>query len=213
MAEVRKFLFDTEFEVDRWRGNGIGAVDEPVTRQHLAAARREGFEAGRQAGRAEAEAERARLETESLARIAREVAGLRERHAAGMAELRRENLALSLSIGRKLAGHLMAAQPLAEIEGLVDECLRRLLGEARIVVRIHGSLLDALQARVDGLARRAGFAGQIILLAEDELAPGDCRVEWADGGATRSFAALDGEIDGLVSRALTALAAGGGAVR
>jgi len=202
MAEVRKFLFDTEFEIDRKHGKHAGGVDDVVTRQHLAAAHAEGFEAGRQAGRREAVDDRARIENEALGQIARQVTALVQQRNAAQASLRSENVKLAVAIARKLSARLLAGQPLAEIEGLVEECLQRLLGEARIVVRISPDLLDPLQGRLDRLAQKMGFAGQIILFAEDELAPGDCRVEWADGGAIRTAASLESEIDALLSRAL-----------
>lgn len=202
MAEVRKFLFETEFEVDRKRGKSVGVVDDVITRQDLAAAQAQGFEAGRLAGRSEADGERARLEAEALGHIARQVGLMVQQRTQAVAAMRRESVALALAIARKLAGRLLATQPLAEIEGLVEECLQRMLGEARIVVRIRTELLDPLQARLDALARKMGFAGQIILFAEDDLAAGDCRVEWADGGAIRSAAALGAEIDELLGRVL-----------
>lgn len=202
MTEPRKFLFDQVFEVDRWQTKGVGVADELLTRQHLADARAEGFEAGRLTGRNEAEAEQARLVADSLGRISREIVQLNERRTASFAVLRHEALALGVSIARKLAPRLLASRPLAEIEGLVEECLNRLMGEPRIVVRIHSSLLDVLQERIDATARRQGFAGQIILFGEDELAPTDCRVEWADGGAIRNATQLEGEIDELIGRLL-----------
>jgi len=201
MASHRKFLFDKEFDP---AGLGGRPVEEAPTRQDVELARQQGYEEGRAAGRSEAEAEQAKLEAEALARIAREVGAFVQHHAASLEQLRNENLALALSIGRKLARRLMATQPLAEVEELVEGSLQRLLGEARIVIRLHHGLLDAMQARVDALARRTGFDGQVILLGEDDIAPGDCRVEWADGGATRSAAAIESEIDALFERVLGA---------
>lgn len=208
MAEVRKFLFETEFEVDRKHGKSVGVVDDLISRQDVAAAQAQGFEAGRQAGHSEAEGDRAQLEAEALGLIARQVGALAQQRAAALAAMRKESITLALAIARKLAGRLLASQPLAEIEALVEECLQRMLGEARIVVRIRTELLDALQAKIDTLARKVGFAGQIILFAEDDLAPSDCRVEWADGGAIRSAATLDAEIDELLGRILAGPATG-----
>lgn len=202
MAEVRKFLFETEFEVDRKHGKNVGVVDNVVTRQDLAAARAEGFEAGREAGKAEAAAERARFEAEVLAMIGQQIASLVQQRSSALATMRKEGVALAVSIARRLAGRLLAAHPLSEVEALVEDCLQRLMGEARIVVRIRTDLLDAMQTKLDGLTRKLGFAGQIILFAEDDLAAGDCRVEWADGGAIRTATSLEAEIDGLLDRLL-----------
>ena len=202
MVEVRKFLFETEFEVDRKHGKNVGLVDTFVTRQDLEAARNEGFAAGREAGRAEAEAERVQRETEILGMIGRQVASLVQQRTATLGAMRKEGVMLAVSIARKLAGRLLAAQPLGEVEALVEDCLQRLMGEARIVVRIRTEQLDSMQAKLDKLAHKLGFAGQIILFGEDDLASGDCRVEWADGGAIRTAASLEAEIDELLGRLL-----------
>jgi flagellar assembly protein FliH len=211
MTEPRKFLFDQVFEVDRWHGKGVSLTEELLTRQQLAESRAEGYEAGRLAGRQEAEAEQARLIADSLGRIGREIVQLNERRAASFGTLHREALALGVSIARKLAARFLASRPLAEIESLVEDCLNRLMGEPRIVVRVHNSMLDVLQERIDATARRQGFAGQIILFGEDDLAPTDCRVEWADGGAIRTAAQLEGEIDELIIRLLAPAATTAGA--
>jgi flagellar assembly protein FliH len=42
-----------------------------------------------------------------------------------------------------------------------------------------------------------------VVLGEPEIMPGDCRVEWADGGVVRDRAAVELAIDGAVNRYLT----------
>ena len=39
--------------------------------------------------------------------------------------------------------------------------------------------------KLDEIARARGFEGRLVVLAEPEIAPGDCRIEWADGGVVR----------------------------
>jgi flagellar assembly protein FliH len=50
------------------------------------------------------------------------------------------------------------------------------------------------------MAKQSGFAGRLIVLAEPELAVGDCKIEWADGGVVREAAAIDAKITELVER-------------
>ena len=49
-----------------------------------------------------------------------------------------------------------------------------------------------------------GFDGRLIVLAETGLAPGDCRIEWADGGLTRDRAATAAAIGEAVTRYVAA---------
>ena len=53
------------------------------------------------------------------------------------------------------------------------------------MLRVNDALFDALQRRLAAIAQANGYAGKIVLLADDALAPGDGRIEWADGGAER----------------------------
>ena len=52
--------------------------------------------------------------------------------------------------------------------------------------------------------RECGLASRLVVLAEPEIAPGDCRIEWADGGITRDSAATEHAIDEAVARYIDA---------
>ena len=41
-------------------------------------------------------------------------------------------------------------------------------------------------------------------MAEPDIAPGDCRIEWADGGVKRDLAAIEAAIGEAVARYLAA---------
>ncbi len=74
------------------------------------------------------------------------------------------------------------------------------MDEPRLVIRLHPEHLDALQAQMDELKGQSGYSGDVILLAEHDLAPSDCRIEWADGGAERNTQNILSEIDAAVER-------------
>ena len=50
--------------------------------------------------------------------------------------------------------------------------------------------------------RTRGFEGRLVVLAEPEIAPGDCKIEWADGGVVLERAAIEVKISELVGRYL-----------
>ena len=52
--------------------------------------------------------------------------------------------------------------------------------------------------------RDCGLASRLVVLAEPEIAPGDCRIEWADGGIRRESAATEQAIEEAVARYLDA---------
>ena len=60
-----------------------------------------------------------------------------------------------------------------------------------VVVRINDALYAQAQTKLAEIAREIGFDGRLLVLAEPDIAVGDCRIEWADGGMMRDQAAAD----------------------
>ena len=69
-----------------------------------------------------------------------------------------------------------------------------------LVVRINDSLYEAARERIERLAKQSGFEGRLVILAEPDIATGDCKIEWADGGVVLERAAIDAKINELVGR-------------
>jgi flagellar assembly protein FliH len=63
-------------------------------------------------------------------------------------------------------------------------------------------LQERARAELEETARGGGFDGRLVVLAEPEIAPGDCRIEWADGGVVLERAAIEVKISELVGRYL-----------
>src|SRR3546814_19232242 len=78
-----------------------------------------------------------------------------------------------------------------------------MIEEPRLVLRVSDGILYLIKPRIDVLTMRSGFAGRVVILAEDGMVDGDCRIEWADGGVERSAARLSTEIEAAVIRALS----------
>ena len=67
-----------------------------------------------------------------------------------------------------------------------------------MVIRVADEILDPLKERIQKIATDAGFAGQVILLAEQGLTGPDCHMEWADGGAEYDTERLWQDIENAV---------------
>lgn len=219
MAAPARFLFDLDFS----RPEPPPAPAEPTRPridldQHLAEmvaleerVRAEAFEEGRQdgfiAGRADAEAraaERLADEAAALADAARALLGSLD---ADRLAIERSAVELALTAARRLAATLIEREPLAEIRALLADCLGPLRKAPHLVVRLAATDADALKPHVDRIARETGFEGRIVILGEDEVRRGDCRIEWADGGILRDSGHLDAEIDAAIDRWFQARAA------
>ena len=70
------------------------------------------------------------------------------------------------------------------------------------MVRVNDPLYADARERLEEIARMRGFEGRLVVLAEPDIACGDCRIEWADGGVNRDRAAIEAAIGEAVARYL-----------
>jgi flagellar assembly protein FliH len=198
MAAPAKFLFDTDFGApDRSRERAATAVE---VAQKVAAAEARSYRDGFDAGQREAKAESDRRGALALEEIKIAMQGIAARFAGVETRMETEAVDVAVAVARKLCSELIAAEPLGEITGLIGECFSHLVATPHLVVRINDQLYEAAHQRIEQLAKSSGFQGRLVILAEPEIATGDCRIEWADGGVVLERAAIEAKIDELVGR-------------
>lgn len=185
---AHRFLFDTDF---RRPDNGAGAEKEAAI---LAEAVAQAHARGTQEGRAQAERQAQARLADAITRLGLAAAGLIGQSDARDAEREDEAVAFALALARKIAGDALDSQPLDAIADAARSALQHLRGVPHLVVRVHDSLVDDAEALVKRLARERGFEGRLVVLGEPNLAPGDARMEWADGGVVRDRARIEAAI-------------------
>ncbi|MDJ0948516.1 MAG: FliH/SctL family protein [Alphaproteobacteria bacterium] len=210
MGEAEKFLFDASF--DAKNGSSVddrARLEEERRReeqeQALTELRAAAFEEGRQAGFAEANQSIAQATAQTLANIRTAMDALHGEREAIKAQMQTGAAEVALALMRKFLPEFVRRNSLEEFEGLIQSALAELLGEPRVVVRVHDGMLDPIRERIDGIAGRCGYDGDVVLLADPELQPSDCMIEWADGGAERSTERLWQEIEAAASRMIPAM--------
>jgi flagellar assembly protein FliH len=197
MAAPAKFLFDTDFaKPDKSREK----LTQAEAAQKIAAAEQRAYRDGFDAGQREAKAESDRRTALALEEIKIGIQGIAARFAGIETRMETEAVDVAVAVARKLCSELIAAEPLGEIAGLVRECFSHLVSTPHLVVRINASLYEAARENIERMAKQSGFEGRLVILAEPEIASGDCRIEWADGGVVLDRAAIDAKIDELVGR-------------
>ena len=100
--------------------------------------------------------------------------------------------------------HLLAAEPTAEIEALITECLATLDAVPHLVIRCAPELADAVREIAVARIATSGFTGRLVVLGEPGMAMDDARLEWVDGGIARDRAQLEAEIDRRIAAFLAA---------
>ena len=202
MAAQAKYLFDQDF------APGAAAAEKPIApADHaikLGEAESKGFGDGFAAAEKEGTAVAARRTAvafeqigDALDRIARGIAAVEQR-------VETESVELAAAIARKLAPELIAREPFAEIAALAAECFKNLSHAPHIVVRVNDALHEIARERLDEIVRARGFEGRLVVVAESEIAVGDCKIEWADGGVVRNTAKTEMVIGNAIGRYLGA---------
>jgi flagellar assembly protein FliH len=220
MAKLQKYLFDLDFGAPTPRpamevmaeDDFDGLPDEPeeelppppptFSEEELALAREQALEAGRQAGRQEAEMATERLLAQSVEMISDHLQNLATVQQTANDDRMREAIAVALAVVRKLQPEMSRDHALEEIAGVIQECLTHIDKDVRVTIRVNPAHMDSIRHFANQAAEATGFEGKLVYTADPRIALGDCRVEWGDGGAERDQARIWGEIDAVLARAL-----------
>jgi flagellar assembly protein FliH len=204
MSAAKKFLFDVDFS-----GPADGKpADAPIKRAELAAKLAEAEKAAHSAGYAQAQTDARvafdRRVADALERIAAGLAAANDALAAVETRLECEAVDVAVAVARKLAPALIAREPFAEIAALAGDCFRQLIAAPHVAVRVNDALYAVAKEKLDEIVRARNFEGRLVVLAEPDIAVGDCRVEWADGGINRDSAAADAAIGEAINDYISA---------
>lgn len=201
MRATAKYLFDLDFG----RGaDGKSMITQAEHQAKLAEAEAAGYRNGVAVSEAQALADSGRLSALALERLASAFGSLDQALRAVEAKLEAEAVEVAVAVGRKLAPALIAKEPLAEIEALASDCFRQIVAAPHVVVRVNDALYAATRDRLEEILRASGFEGRLVVLAEPDIAAGDCRIEWADGGVRRDSAATEAAVTEAVNKYIAA---------
>jgi len=206
MSARPKYLFDVDFSTDQpVRKTEITLAAHQAA---LAEARAQAYAQGFAAAEAKAKLEAERRAAAALERVGSGLETLNQQLAAVEARMETEAVEVAVAVSRKLAPQLIANEPLTEIVALASQCFTYAAGAPHIVVRINDALHAEASQLLEAQARAHGFEGRLVVLAAPSIAPGDARIEWADGGVVRDRAAIETAINEAVERYLAVRRAG-----
>jgi flagellar assembly protein FliH len=201
-STASKFLFEVDF------GAGASPAERPVAAADhaamLADAEARGFKDGYAAAEKDQAAEAARRTAAAFEHIGDGLDQLVRGIGTIERRLEADAVAVAVAVGRKLAPSLLAREPFAEIAELAADCFRQLATTPHIVVRINETQHQTAREKLEHLARTHGFEGRLVVMAEPDIAVGDCRIEWADGGLVRDQTKTDAAIGQTVNNYIAA---------
>ena len=191
-AVPARFTFDLDLghrPADRPQAQPHPSLSEAAIAARIEEARREAHAQG------VAEGERT-----AAARAQRQLA------AAERAQ-RRQRLAdavdLALVVARKLSGAAVDAMPQAPLAALLSEALASVGRTPSIVIRCHPDLVPHFEPTATRMLAQHGLEGRVTVISDAALAPGDGRIEWADGGVERDSTAIAAEVEAAIATFLS----------
>ncbi|HEX4409621.1 MAG TPA: FliH/SctL family protein [Xanthobacteraceae bacterium] len=204
MTATTKFLFNTDFSgsAERKPAEPVVTLSEHAVKLAEAetAAHKRGYADAQRDARVEAD----RRMAAALERIAHGLTTANGALHAIETRLECEAVEVAVAVARKLAPALVAREPFAEIAALAGECFRQLIASPHVAVRVNDALYATAKEKLDDIVRAKNFEGRLVVLAEPDVAPGDCKIEWADGGINRDSAVAGAAIDEAVHRYISA---------
>jgi len=202
MKATAKYLFDEDF------ASGEKPTITMVEHERRRAdAESQAYRTGFAAGQEQSQQEAAQRIAASLGVIADGLGRLDGALTAIETRLETEAVEVAVAVAAKLAPALIAREPFAEISALATESFHHLVSTPHVAVRVAPGVYDAVKEKIEEITRSLGFEGRLAVTSDEILAPGDCRIEWADGGIIRNQAATASAVDEMVGRYISARSA------
>jgi flagellar assembly protein FliH len=193
MKATAKYLFDEDFS----SGDKAPTITLVEAERRRADAESLAYRKGFAAGQEQAQNGALGLIADGMERLDKALAGIEAR-------LETEAVEVAVAVAGKLAPELIAREPFAEISALATESFNHLVKAPHVVVHIGAEAFEAAKIKLEEIAGVRGFEGRLVVLSDPAMAPGDCRIEWADGGVARDRAATLATIDDVVARYVAA---------
>lgn len=199
------FLFERFFDTDKAEKPDSEAEPETPPEPTFSAAqledaRQEGYQAGHKDALLEASSNIEREMLQLLEHIGGQFSALAEAQSLANQQMLLDGADVAVTIMRKLMPATVAKHGSAEIDALVTDCLKHLIGHPRITVRVSPQHVAEIENRLNTLVADCGFEGRFLVEGDDALGQIDCRLEWPGGGAERCMAQVWQEIDELLRR-------------
>jgi flagellar assembly protein FliH len=213
----KKFMFDLDFsppssrpkpaeaEVVEHDDDEFQAEAPPAptfTEEDLQVVREAAYDEGMRNGQAEAMATTEHQMSEAMTQVAAAMATLGQAQEEAADANQRVAARVAMAVLKKVLPAACEQHAFEEVVRTVQECFALVLDEPRIIVRVDQDLVDPVREKLESVAGLHGFEGRVVVQADPRLGRGDCRVEWADGGAERDQARLLADIEAAVERSL-----------
>ncbi len=96
----------------------------------------------------------------------------------------------ALAIAKKAADGALAENAAAAVEATAMRCIEIMLGEPKLQITVHETLVEQVKKKVADIATRTELAKDVVVVGQNNLAVTDCRIDWKDGALVRNTAKI-----------------------
>ncbi len=122
--------------------------------------------------------------------------------SAAEAVQEKETINVAVAIIKKMMPRFVETQGTDEIARLIERALRNNITVKELIIFVHPSILDDLEARLSGFIEENDYKGRATFKADERIAAGDCKLDWGIGGVTRIIPHLWTEIETQITSLL-----------
>ncbi|WPZ34189.1 hypothetical protein T8K17_23520 [Thalassobaculum sp. OXR-137] len=172
------------------------------TVEELEAAKAEAYARGRQDGMDDAMAGIEQQIARTLDAVFSRISKVFQQHAEWTKEMETDAARLGIAVIGRLAPELVRDRELPEVEAVIRDAFGFLTEQPKVMIRVAKDLEESLSGKVELMASRVGYEGQVVLVGDPELPVDDCRISWQAGAVERSLDDVWGQIEQITERVL-----------
>jgi flagellar biosynthesis/type III secretory pathway protein FliH len=113
-------------------------------------------------------------------------------------------------VAKKICQTELAHSPVESIEKVVQNSFKLLFEESKVIIHVNPAVLEAVKQKVTHIATSQGFKGEMEIIAGENIAAGDCTINWQGGGLKSNKHEILAEIDKMCSECFGIVGSEGG---
>ncbi len=216
MPSTEKFMFDTIFDElepiipELAENDSLSFPEEEneleeqtlqtFSEEEVTEAREKSFSDGQKKGTQSALEGIEKTLIDTLNTIADNLTTLQSEQIKANQEITDDATALALAIVRKFFPMLNKQSAMNEVEAVIKNLLDRLIDDPRIIIKVNPSISRELSDRFSGRFQNTEMDNSFSITADENVAEGNCVIEWSNGTAERNLDRLMREVDEIISQ-------------
>ncbi len=196
----QRFMFSTSFDPETMKAESQKHAPPTFSEDQVAVAKEQSYNQGFVAGKEAAMRDLQNQQNEILSHIQIIFERMADEVWKIAGQKKQAAIDIGLSIARKIVPEFVRKNGNQELLAAIEATVTEMINEPRMVLRISEAQFDDISLLMNALTARVGYAGKMIILADNALAANDCRLEWADGGMERSINLIWSDVEKQMHR-------------